>query len=185
MRRLLPPALALLVLGCASPKYLFVDSGSLQKEISAADGRMPIQRYVLSPDNFPADSLWFLDSAPAKSFLAVLKKNNRKKTKSYIESPAFQSCADPAARRFCKSLYYFFSSAFDSCTMLLDASDLETKSCFLRFIRTDCEYETTVHTGTVTYDEFAEKYQKILDCNDNALSRQIVKIRLKLIRYGY
>jgi hypothetical protein len=176
--------LTMLVFGCASPRYLYVDSNSLQRDIDS-NGKIPVKRYVLSPDNFPNDSMTFIFNEPTKTFLHVLKKNNAKKTQQFIQSPAFLKCTDSISRQFCLALSYFLSSSYDSCTMQLDQLNEKTKSCFLQFLKTDCEFEKTATFGNGTFDEFVEKYQKIFDCNDNPLSREIVKNRIKLIRYGY
>jgi hypothetical protein len=184
MIKYIPIGMTFFILGCASPRYLFVDSDILQRNIEA-NGRIPIKRYVLTPENFPDEGLAFINAEPTKSYLAVLKKNSPKKAARFIQSDAFTRTADPTVKSFCFALYYFVASQYDSCMMQINKLDENVKTCFIRLIMTDCDFETTRSFGNPAFDEFVEKYQKVLDCNHNELNKEIIKNRIKLMRYGY
>jgi len=67
MYKLILTGLTMALFSCTAPRYLYVDSDILQKDI-AENGKMPVKRYILSPDNFPADSMTFIKNEPTKSF---------------------------------------------------------------------------------------------------------------------
>jgi hypothetical protein len=184
MKRCIPIGLALFIIGCASPRYLFIDSEILQSKIDET-GKIPVRRYVLSPENYPDNGLAFIHVEPAKSYLAVLKKNNPKKAARFIQCDAFTRTADSTVKSFCYALYYFVASEYDSCLNQINRLNDNVKTCFIRFIMVDCDFETTWSWGNAAFDEFVEKYQKVLDCNQNELNEEIIKNRIKLMRYGY
>ena len=184
MNRLKWLCMAIILFGCSSPRYLFVDSRRLHDEI-IANGKMPIKRYVLSPENYPDGGAAFISAEPTKSFLAVLKENKPAKAARFLATEDFSRTSDAAAKSFCRALYYFVASQYDSCMAQIKLLDESDKTCFIRFILTDCEFETSHPAGNAAFNEFVEKYQKILDCNQNDLNKEIIKNRLKLMRYGY
>lgn len=184
MNKLIFLGFFLVIFSCATPRYLFVDSDILRQEI-AGNGGMPVKRYILSPDNFPTDSMTFLNDEPTKSFLNILKSNNPKKILRYIQSAKFSEKADSLSKPFCLALYYFIASKYDSCLIEIKHLNNISKTCFVKFLITDCEFETKQIGNHDTFEKYIEGYQKILDCNDNQLSKEIVKNRVKLIRYGY
>jgi hypothetical protein len=184
MYKLILTGLTMALFSCTAPRYLYVDSDILQKDI-AENGKMPVKRYILSPDNFPADSMTFIKNEPTKSFLNILKSNNPKKVLRFIQSTDFSEKADSLSKPFCLVLYYMISSNYDSCVIQISHLNDKAKTCFIKFLMTDCEYETGRTVGSTLFNEYVEKYQKVLDCSDNEFNREIVKNRLKLIRYGY
>jgi hypothetical protein len=184
MKKYIRIGLSLFIIGCASPRYLFVDSDILQRNIDV-NGKIPVKRFILTPENYPDEGLAFINAEPTKSFLSVLKKNNPKKAARFIQSDLFTRTSDPIAKSFCLASYYFIASEYDSCMMQIKMLNDNVRTCFIRLLMADCDFETTRSFGNPAFDEFVEKYQKVLDCNHNELNKEIIKNRIKLMRYGY
>jgi hypothetical protein len=154
----------------------------LKNEI-ALYGKLPVKRYLLTPAEYEKQKLPFIESEPSKSVVMYLKNGNVKSARNYLFN---NTIGDSTSANFAQALVAFFEGSYDSCSVLLKKLDGFSQNCFIQFISNDCMYEQDQIKGTVNYKEYLEKYQKVLDCADSdELHKEIVKLRLKLIRYGY
>jgi hypothetical protein len=146
-------------------------------------GELPVRRYVLSPSEYADDSLLFPSGSKRGEVLALLLSNDFKKataaaTRYHATDPSDQEAI------FCFALVHFFGDSFAACRRDLAALGDRNRACFLRLLMTDCEMELGSFE-TSSFMEAKENYQQVLDCDTNEYHKEIVKLRLRLIRYGY
>lgn len=179
---LLFSSLLLMIISCTPPRYVLISHEELKNEITLY-GKLPVKRYLLTPAEYENQKLPFIESELSKSIVTYLKKGDVKGARNYL---SMNTTDDSTSVYFAQSLISFFDGNYDSCSILLEKLDDYSQNCFIQFISNDCLFEIDQRKGTVNYKEYLDKYQKVLDCSDSdELHKEIVKSRLKLIRYGY
>lgn len=169
-------------MSCSPSRYFLTTHESLRDEISTY-GKLPTKRYLITPSEYEGNELQFINSEPTKTVITHLQAGNFRKAKKTLEQA--DKC-DDMAYVFASALVTLFEGKYDSCEIFIRKMDKYSKNCFILFISNDCAYEQDRVTGNANYKEYLEKYQNLLDCASNdELHKELVKMRLKLIRYGY
>ncbi|MBD3345934.1 MAG: hypothetical protein GF401_12800 [Chitinivibrionales bacterium] len=182
MKKLIFSCLIITLFSCAPSRYFLTTHDDLRDEISKY-GKLPTKRYLITPSEYEENDLPFINSEPSKTVIANLQAGNFKKAKKALEQV---EKSEDMPYVFSSALVTLFEGKYDSCEIFIRKMDKYSKNCFVMFISNDCSYEQDRLTGNVNYKKYVEKYQNLLDCASNDdLHKELVKMRLKLIRYGY
>lgn len=167
---------------CTTPRYIVATHDKLNNDISTY-GSLPVKRYLIVPDEYESSLLSFIQHEPSRTVIELLKSNKLKKAKKHL---TIQSYEDKNSTIFASALVYLIEGKYDSCSIMINELDDFSKDCFIEFLTTDCEYERDRMSGNTDFNEYQKKYQKVLDCaSEDMLHKELVKMRIKLIRYGY
>lgn len=170
------------LLSCAPSRYFLITHEDLENEISTY-GKLPTKRFLLSPNEYVGNELPFINSEPSKTVISYLQDGNLRKAQKSLQQ------ADPSENMsyvFASALVTLFEGKYDSCNIFIHKMDKYSQNCFVHFVANDCSYEQDRVAGNVDYKNYLKKYQSLLDCASNdELHKELVKMRLKLIRYGY
>lgn len=170
------------LLACTPSRYFLTTHEDLKNEISTY-GKLPTKRYLISPNEYVGNELPFIDSEPSKTVISYLQDGNLRKAQNALQQTEQR---DNMSYVFASALVFLFEGKYDSCKTFIRKMDEYSKNCFILFISNDCSYEQDRATGNTNYKEYLDKYQDLLDCASNdELHKELVKMRLKLIRYGY
>lgn len=171
-----------ILLSCTSSRYILVSHDKLKQDISTY-GSLPAKRYLIVPNEYSSESMPFLQNEPSRAVIDFLKRNQLKKAKKHLNLKPYE---DKNSLYFASALIYLYESKFDSCNFYIREMSDYSKNCFFQFIKVDCEYEKDRISGNIDYKTYLSKYQNVLDCSsEDELHKELVKTRLKLIRYGY
>jgi hypothetical protein len=171
-------------MSCIAPsRYFLVTHETLRQDITLY-GQLPERRYLIVPNEYQSDTLPFINDEPAKSVIELLKQDKLDKAKKVLFTRGYDK--ESMSANFAFALTMLFDGKFDSCTIFIKRMDQYSQNCFIQFITADCEYEKGRMSGSATFNNFLDKYQSVLDCSSkDDLHKELVKSRLKLIRYGY
>jgi hypothetical protein len=182
MNKTLGLSIIALFLFCTPARYFLVSHDELRQEI-LTNGKLPAKRYLIVPSEYRNSSLGFIQTEPSKSVIELLKKGEIKNARKLLSKKSFE---DKMSCDFAWALITLFDGHYDSCSFYIREMNEYSQNCFLQFISMDCNYENDRLSGSVDYKNYLKKYQNVLDCaNDDELHVELVKTRLKLIRYGY
>jgi hypothetical protein len=175
----------IVILNCLPPpKYSLISSEKLTS-LKDSTGQIPPHRFILSPLNYNEIDSSLFSSQTSCKFLNLLETNRLKDASKLLHSNEFESKNDTIGAKICGALFDFFSGNYESCFKTINTFTLNQKSCFLTFLKTDCNYEINRFNASNEYLEFLPKYQEILDCSPHEIYQSLIKMRIKLIRYGY
>lgn len=170
------------LLSCTSSRYFLTTHEDLKNKI-ATYGKFPTKRYLLSPNEYVGNNLPFINSEPSKTVISDLQDGNLRKASKFLQQA---ERTDDMSYVFASALVTLFEGKYDSCENFIRKMDKYSQNCFILFISNDCSYEQDRTKGNPDYKEYVDMYQDLLDCASNdELHKELVKMRLKLIRYGY
>lgn len=182
MKRIAITALVSVIISCSPSRYFLTTHEGLRNEISKY-GKMPTRRYLIVPGEYKGQDLPFIVMEPSKTVIYHLKNGDLRKAKNYLEEV---NDSGDMPFYFASALVTLFEGKYDSCANFISRMDKYSKNCFIQFISNDCSYEQDRIAGNANYKKYLVKYQELLDCaNNDELHKELVKMRLKLIRYGY
>lgn len=173
--------IATLTISCSYPRYALVDSKTLESYKSNPGG-IPQRRFLLTPLSYRDSSTSVFNSPLLQKIITLERLDKKKAVAKHLSSEQFTLHADSTERTICFVLNSFFMADYSTCLTLLNKLPNISSDCFLLFIKTDCMFE---NNPKLNYTDIVAKYQEVLDCSDNELHRELVKDRIKLIRYGY
>lgn len=165
-------------------KYLILSKDNYQKQMSLVDNKVInslnfyyiLNNLMTKKTDFKKIISESIDENE-KILAAICEMIYSKKINYETEFVSNNSEAD----KFILGLYYFSINRYLEANKVLKDLKIVEYSYFYKLLTSDIEYEITKKTNK--FDQKIEIYQKLMDITEEEISKDIIKQRIRIIRY--
>lgn len=165
---------AMCLVGCAQPRYTLVTDTEFKKIIEKYDN-LPYKRYVIVPTEK------YKDKEEVNSLLQntydLLKRKDFETLKTFLSGFNDKS---HGCYIYAQALLLLFQSNMSDALSVVEYINVDDCGCYTCLLKADLysEYHKNNH-----YNESLKLYQKAIDCADESIWKEIIRSRIRLLRY--
>jgi len=159
----------MILASCTSNRYVMLSRGEYKQ--LQQNKKVNYKRYITLSEEFITDKKLLTQT------FEYLKMNQVKKLEKFHSTSTDQNDQYYLSSALLSIWKYDFYKAI----VELEKVNSEEYNCIKNLLLTDCTYEI----GNTSNDELIQKYQKSLDCDYNDQTKEIINIRIKILKYSY